>query len=43
MKKVVVALLLSVTLSLVPVMAQEKKDMPMKGEEIRTGDMMMGR
>ena len=43
MNKVVVALFLSVTLGLVPVMAQEKKDMPMKGEEIPPGGMMMGK
>jgi hypothetical protein len=49
MKKVIAALVMSLTLGLVPLMAREKKEipmkegMPMKGEGMQGGGMMMGK
>ena len=37
MKKVLTALVLSGAMGLVPVMAQDKKDMPMKGRHAHEG------
>jgi hypothetical protein len=41
MKKVFTAVVLSAALGFVPVLAQEKKDMPMKGEGMQGGSMDM--
>jgi len=43
MKKVIAASVMSLTLGLVPLMAQEKKEMPMKGEGMQGGGMMMSK
>jgi hypothetical protein len=43
MKKVIAASVMSLTLGLVPLMAQEKKETPMKGEGMQGGGMMMGK
>ena len=39
MKKVFTAVVLSTALGLVPALAQEKKDMPMKGQGMQGGSM----
>ena len=41
MKKVFTAVVLSTALGLVPALAQEKKDMPMKGQGMQGGSMDM--
>jgi len=43
MKNIVTATILSVALGMFPVLAQEKKEMPMKGEAMKGGGMMMGK
>jgi len=43
MKKVIAASVMSLTLGLVPLMAQEKKEVPMKGEGMQGGGMMLGK
>ena len=42
MKKIVMAASLSAALGLVPALAQEKRDMPMKGEMPKKGEGMQG-
>src|ERR671918_611059 len=43
MKKLITAIILSGAIGVLPLMAQEKKDMPMKGEAMQGGGMMMGK
>jgi hypothetical protein len=41
MKKLVTAIIVSGAIGVFPLMAQEKKDMPMKSEAMKGGGMMM--
>ena len=43
MKTIVAAVVMSMTLGLVPLLAQEKREVPMKGEGTEGSGMMMGK
>jgi hypothetical protein len=43
MKQLITAIIVSGAIGVFPLLAQEKKEMPMKGEGMQGGGMMMGK